>query len=402
MVIIKRNLTEKLISSLEKEEISIMVGPRQAGKTTILHQAELFARQKWESVFFLNLEDPDYLSLLNQSPKNLFKIINLSLNSKSIIFIDEVQYLQNPSNFLKFFFDEYRGKIKLVVSGSSAFYLDRKFKDSLAGRKIIFQLLPLSPLEFINFRNEKAGKEIANGNISLVSKEKALPLILEYMTFGGYPRVVLEAGEFEKKEVLRDICYSYIKKDIFESSIRQEEVFYKLFKVLSSQVGNLTSVFELSNVLEVSKTLVENYLYVMEKSFHVVRVKPFYKSVRKELTKMPKVFFLDLGLRNFLKNDFRQFFERDDKGQLFENFIFRLLLEKIAGDDIKFWRTTSGHEVDFVLKENQAFEVKVDAKNVKLKEYKEFTNKYPAIKFDFVSLEGKLTPFELMADTSIL
>ena len=121
--------------------------------------------------------------------------------------------------------------------------------------------------------------------------------------------------------MLSEIAYSYIKKDIYEAAI-------------------------------------DNYLYVMQKSFHIAIIKPFYRNIRKELTKMPNVYFLDNGLRNFFLSNFKSPDLREDKGALLENTVFRQLLEHYQAYEIYFWRTTQGHEVDFIAGEKEAFEVK--------------------------------------------
>jgi len=393
-----RDLTIKIKKYLAKDEILLIIGPRQAGKTTVLHQIENFLKKKNDICYFLNLEDPDYLSLLNESPKNLFRIFPIDAKKKAFLFIDEVQYLNNPSNFLKYFFDEYKGKIKIIASGSSAFYLDKKFKDSLAGRKIIFNLLPLSFKEFLRFKKQNELLEANFQNLTFSEKEKTIPFYQEYLVYGGYPRVVLSSIE-EKKEILRDIAYSYIKKDIYESNIRQDEIFYKLFKILADQTGNLINSSELANTLNVSRSAIDNYLYIMQKSFHIVLVKPFYKNIRKELTKMPKIYFVDLGLRNFFKDDFKIYQEREDKGQLLENVVLRHLLEKYPEEQINFWRTTQQKEVDFVINSQIALEVKSQMKSAKIKNYKSFLENYPDIKFNFVCFDcskSKIDSFSVL------
>ncbi len=377
-----RDLTLKIKKYLKKDEILLIIGARQVGKTTLLHQVEEILNKENETVYFLDLEDPDYLTLLNKSPKNLFKIFPFDLKRKSFLLIDEIQYLDNPSNFLKYFYDQYKEKIKLIASGSSAFYLDKKFKDSLAGRKRIFYLFTLSFREFLRFKSEEWLSKKDFSNLTLSEKEKIEFYYQEYLTFGGYPRVVLSSFE-EKEEILKDIVYSYIKKDIYEANIRSDEVFYKLFKILASQIGNLVNSSELATTLGISKTAVDNYLYVMQKSFHIRLISPFHKNLRKELTKMPKVYFLDLGLRNFLVKNFKSFNEREDKGQLLENALFRQLIEKYDFEEIKFWRTINKQEIDFVIDEKEAFEVKV--KPIKKKSYKLFLETYPHLKFSFVS-----------------
>ena len=381
-----RDVTLKIKNYLEGDEIILLIGARQAGKTTILHQIEDILREKKHNYYFLNLEDPDYLSLLNQSPKNLFKIFPLNNIRRVFLLIDEIQYLKNPSNFLKYFYDEYHGKIKIIASGSSAFYLDKKFNDSLAGRKRIFYVFTLSFKEFLRFKgeNELSNKDLKK--ITISEKEKILHNYQEYLVFGGYPRVALAPVE-EKEEILRDIAYSYIKKDVYEAGIRQDEIFYKLFKILASQIGKLTNASELASTLNVSKTSIDNYLYVMQKSFLIRLIPPFFKNIRKEITKMPKIYFFDLGLRNFLLRNFKLYYDREDRGELLENALFRQLIEKYDFEDTKFWRTIQKNEIDFIIEDGKSYEVKTNPEKFKKRNYKRFFDTYPEIEFSIVSFD---------------
>lgn len=380
-----RDVTEKAQKYLETEDILLFIGSRQAGKTTILKQLQKILQKKGQPSHFINLEDPDYLKLLNVSPKNLFKIFSLDLRQNTFIFIDEVQYLENPSNFLKYFYDEYRGKIKLCVSGSSAFYIDEKFKDSLAGRKRMFYVFTFSFREYLRCKGEDDLSQKDFNSLSLSEREKISFFYQEYIIYGGYPRVVLAPLE-EKVEILRDLAYSYVKKDVFEAGVRQEDVFYKLFKILSSQIGNLVNASELAGALGVSKTSIDHYLRVMQKSFHIQLIRPFYKNVRKELTKMPKVYFSDLGLRNFFSDNFKPFETREDRGALLENAVFRQLLERYDQSEIKFWRTIQKNELDFIVKDHEAIEVKVQPGQFKEKNYRTFLENYPEMEISIVSL----------------
>lgn len=383
-----RDATIKSKKYLNTDEILIFIGARQAGKTTILKQIKADLEAQGGNCHFLNLEDPEYLELLNKNPKNIFKIFSFDLEKKNFVFIDEIQYLKDPSNFLKYIYDEYNGKIKLIVSGSSAFYIDKKFKDSLAGRKKIFNVFTLSFREFLRFKNEQELSQKDFMSLSLEEENKINLYFREFMIYGGYPRVVLSSSE-EKEEILKDIAYSYIKKDIYEANIKQDESFYKLFKILSNQIGNLVNSSELAGTLDVSKTAINNYLYVMQKSFHLVLTRPFFKNARKEITKMPKVFFMDLGLRNFFAGNFSPFETRNDKGAILENAAFRQLIEKYDKEDIKFWRTTSQKEIDFVVQGNLAFEVKINPVKTKKENYKSFLENYPNMEFKIISLNPK-------------
>lgn len=383
---LQRDAFKAILANLNCPEILLLTGPRQVGKTTVMHQTETYLIGQNQPVFWLNLEDPEYLNLLNQAPKKIFELLPINLQKRSYVFIDEVQYLANPSNFLKYLYDEYKNKIKLIVSGSSAFYLDKKFKDSLAGRKKLLTIYSLNFREFLRFKGvgELTGK-------TLSQKEKLDLLYGEYLIWGGYPKVVLAAENQEKEEILKELVYSYVKKDIFEANIRQDEDFYRLFKILAGQIGNLVNGNELAATLGLSKTAVDNYLYVLQKSFHIRLVRPFFRNLRKELTKMPKVYLTDFGIRNFLINDFRPFMIRSDKGQLLENGIFRQLIDKYGWENVKFWRTSAKKEVDFILeKERLAYEVKTDMAHLKKTKYREFIKQYPDFKLEFISRQNWL------------
>ncbi|MFA6917847.1 MAG: ATP-binding protein [Candidatus Gracilibacteria bacterium] len=375
---ILRNITVEAEKVLEKPELMLFIGARQSGKTTILKQIQEGLESKRKMTYFLNLEDPNFLELLNDSPKNLFKIFTFDLSQKTFVFIDEIQYLKNPTNFLKYMYDEYQDKVKLLVSGSSAFYLDQKFHDSLAGRKKIFPVRTLSFKEFLRFKNEEKLSLSDFSSLSLTEEEKVKRYYDEFLIYGGYPKVVLAPLD-EKKEILSEIGYSYVKKDIFESGVSHEETFYKFIKILAGGIGGLVNFSEISSTLGATKATLEKYFYILRKSFHVSQVRPFYKNIRKELTKMPKVYFNDSGLRNFFTGNFDSPLVREDKGVLMENAVFRQLIDKYDESEIKFWRTTSGNEVDFIVGDKDAFEVKFNTKQFNKKKYRVFSENYPEI-----------------------
>lgn len=390
----RRKQYETIKNHLDKREFTIVTGARQIGKTTILKQLEQDLEKEKQPVVFLNLERKNLLAELNENPENVFNYITSDETKRTIVLIDEIQYLEDPTNFVKLLFDEYATKIKIVATGSSAFYIDKNFKDSLAGRKKIFELKTLDFEEFLTFKAENKlvtellklrGNKIKN---SLLEAQLWIQLE-EYLTYGGYPAVVLDNNIENKIERLYELRDSFLKRDILESGVNNEEKFYKLCILLAGQIGNLLNTNELAKTLQMSNVTIENYLYVLQKCFHIVIIKPFYNNLRKELTKMPKVFFNDLGLRNAMLESFGKFELKPDKGAILENLVFRRLSEKYTSNKLKFWRTTEGNEVDFIIDDTienkKALEVKFSESEVKPTKYKAFQQTYPEFEFDFIT-----------------
>lgn len=373
---IKRTIYDSIWSFLDTDEVALITGPRQTGKTTLLFRIYSKLKKEGKLCYFFSLEDPLLLSKLGDHPDNLVQLLDCSAESKKIyVFIDEIQYLENPSNFLKFNYDKYKGKIKLMVTGSSAFYIDRKFKDSLAGRKRIFFMNVFSFEEFLST------KKLNTKDLKLTEKKA---LMNEYLIYGGYPRVVLTEDPEEKKNILHEIAYAYTKRDISDAGIQKDEIFYRLFVLLSDQIGKTVNVNELANTLNVSKTVINNFIYIMRKSFHINLVNPFFGNLRKELTKMPKIYFNDFGLRNVFLNNFDKIEHRDDKGEILENMIYKKLLETHDEISINYWSTIEKNEVDFVVKNSMAYESKFKISKIIPKNYAKFIKAYPKTTLKYV------------------
>ena len=315
---------------------------------------------------------------------------------KQFLFIDEVQYAADPSHFLKYLYDEYGKNLKVIATGSSAFYIDRKFKDSLSGRKRIFELKTLSFDEWLMFRGEHSLmndlKLIREQNDYISPDHRQLSESFhEYLIYGGYPEVTLEKDKSEKLLILKELKNAFLKKDIDESGIADSDKFYSLLAVLSDQTGNLVNRNELANTIGVDNKTIDKYLYTLHKCFHIELVKPFYQNQRKEITKMPKVFFKDSGMRNMAINRLFDFGDRQDQGQLIENYVFNRLAEIYDKDIIRFWRTADKQEVDFVIstayKDGLAFEVKMQCQGIKHAGYQKFIQSYPDFRFRIISHE---------------
>lgn len=207
---VRRKKQQVILKHFSKKEFTILIGQRQIGKSTMLKQLYNDLKLKGETCYFLNLDRKDILDDLNLNPENLFKICPLLPNKKITVFIDEIQYLDDATTFLKLLFDEYSNQLKIVATGISAFYIDKQFNDSLVGRKKIFQMGTLDFEEFLHF---KGRNDLVTELKLLQSKKKTKSIyenllwayMNEFMNYGGYPAVVLENNIDDKIELLREI-----------------------------------------------------------------------------------------------------------------------------------------------------------------------------------------------------
>lgn len=387
-----RDIVEKIRKVIFREEFIILTGARQTGKTSVLLLLKSFLEKKKEVCFYFNLENPEYLKLLNEHPFKIFELLPEQKN-KQYVFVDEAQYLDDPSNFLKLLYDEKRDKIKIIASGSSSFYIDKKFRDSLVGRKFLFEIFSLNFSEFLVFRSQDELLGQKGKKLSLYWKKKLAALWNDYLLFGAYPKVALAENDEMKKMALEEIGTSYVKKDIRDAGIRNNEKYFALLKALAAQTGQLVNSQELARTFSLAHKTVEEYLYVMKKSYQLAFLQPFYGNIRKELVKMPKCYFYDLGLRNFFLDNFDRPEKRSDKGAYAENIVFREILNRGKNTgQIKFWRTQDKKEVNFVAGK-EAFEVKASAKKTDWKKYAQFRKQYPGINFQIISEELILKTF---------
>ncbi|UCH97501.1 MAG: ATP-binding protein [Candidatus Aminicenantes bacterium] len=348
---IKRNLLDKLKDHLPKKEISLIVGPRQAGKTTLMLLLKEYLEKRGEKTLFLNL-DIESDNRFFSSQDLLVRKIQLELGREGgYVFIDEIQRKENAGLFLKGLYDM-RLPYKFIVSGSGSLDLKEKIHESLVGRKRLFDLNPVSFQEFVNY---KTGEKYY-GNLQEffdIEKEKVQHLLSEYMNFGGYPRVVLEETIEEKRRTIDEIYRSYIEKDIaYFLKVEKLDAYGMLIKILAGQVGQMINYSELANTIGLSVATVKNYLHYGEATFIVRRVTPYFTNLRKEITKSPIAYFYDLGLRNYSLGMFSQLYNPNDLGYVFENFVFNLLKEKFkfTGCSLHYWRTKDKSEVDIVIR----------------------------------------------------
>ncbi|GBE20267.1 MAG TPA: ATP-binding protein [Candidatus Pacearchaeota archaeon] len=381
----KRKITDEILKYLKSREVIVIYGSRQVGKTTLVKY--IIENHLKENAFYFDLELKDLLDLCNEGPESVYKyLIQKGANDKKKIYliIDEIQYLENPSNFLKIMHDHYEN-VKLIVSGPSTFEIKKKFKESLVGRTVNFELYPLSFEEFLIFKNKNY--QLKTENTKAINDELII-LAEEYIKFGGYPKIVLERLEEKKLTYLSQIINTYIRKDIRDiGNIRNISSFNKLIEILASQSGQLLNILELSNTLNINRETISEYLDLLENTFIIKRISPFHKNLRSELSKNPKIYFLDTGMMNLLW--FKEF-PKVILGNVFETFVFLELMK--SGEKIKFWRTTNKQEVDFVLigRKNKicGIEVKYNFDNSDIRNLKSFTKEYNC-RGEIIGLKGK-------------
>lgn len=346
---IKRDIFHDLKNHLSKKEITLIVGPRQAGKTTLMNKLRELLDKNGEKTLFLNLDfENDKKYFLSHDA--FIDKLNLEFGkNKGYVFIDEIQRKENAGLFLKGIYDR-NLPYKLIASGSGSLELKEKIHESLAGRKAIFEVWPVSFVEFVNFKTGYAYEDKV-GDFFRIEKETTEKFLKEYMNFGGYPRVVLEDAFSDKSRVIDEIYRSYLERDaVYLLKVEKIEAFSLLVKLLASQTGKILNYSEISNTLGISSQTVKNYLWYLEKTFITRKVSPYFKNVRKEITKSPIIYFYDPGFRNYALGFFGMLEVPDSLGFSFQNLTFNILSTHclFSNAKINFWRTIDKAEVDFI------------------------------------------------------
>lgn len=394
---IRRTLLSQIRNHLLNPEITLIVGPRQAGKTTLMEILRDDLEKKGEKTLFLNLDFNADRPFFDSQEKLLQRIAYEIGEDKGYVFIDEIQRKEDAGLFLKGLYDM-KLPYKFIVSGSGSIELKEKVHESLPGRKRLFELATLSFEEFVAYKTDYKHIQEGSSFAELATffdlfKDIAFQYLEEYLNFGGYPKVVLTPTIEEKRAAIADIYQSFLEKDMsILLNIQKTESLTALLRVLASQIGNLVNISELSNTLGISVQTVKDYLWYLEKTYIISKVTPYFKNTRKEITKSPVYYFVDLGLRNFAANQFGNA-TFDSAGFLFENFVHNNLKNhlQLTPTSIHFWRTKDRAEVDFVINTGQSIiPVEVKYSNLKQPEttrsFKSFLNKYKPEKAFIVHL----------------
>lgn len=367
--IIKRAIFAEIVKHLAEPEMTMILGPRQTGKTTLLFQLKEYlvnnriAQEK--NILIFNLDFVSDLELF-KSQADFFNYLKARVGEEKIyVFIDEAQRIENVGIFFKGIYDK-KLPVKFILTGSSSFELKAKVSEPLTGRKMVFTVYPFDFYEYLLSKDEQLAKFLYLENISDYDKKSLIANLRDFINYGGYPRVVLEDNEEKKLQLLKEIYSGYIEKDIIGLlKIKNFSGYTKLLKIIAGQIGGLINSHELSQTTGLSFRTIESYLETLSQTFVIGKIAPFFKNIRKELSKMPKVYFIDSGLRNFAASSFKRLDEREDKGVLLENYIFSALIKK-RKSNINFWRTKDKNEVDFIIESSNGEVVPIEVKAVRL------------------------------------
>lgn len=327
--IIKSQILEKLF----KGKAIIIVGPRQVGKTT-LADSLIDESGYVKTLIKFNCDNPTDRNKLNNRD---FESLDSLIGDKKIIFIDEAQKVETIGQTIKLLVDSYKNKKQIIATGSSSINLLDKTQEPLTGRKIIFKLYPLSLDELYPAKD-----------LLKISKELEMLLI-----YGSYPEAINAKGAGDKEDVLRELNSSYLYKDVFEfQEIKNSSILTSLLKALALQVGSEASYNELANTVGLDKKTVERYIDLLEKNYIIFRLPPYAKNQRRTISKLRKIYFYDLGVRNAIINNYNWLADRADTGALWENFMIVERFKKQAYDKIYtnnyFLRTYDGAEIDLI------------------------------------------------------
>jgi uncharacterized protein len=366
-----RIIFEELLKQGDNHKISLLIGARQVGKTTLLRQLyEKFCLEEKKKGIFLDLDVFTNFEKVStfENLLNTLKLNSYEENQDDFfyLFLDEFQRYADFSMILKNVFDNLKN-VKIYASGSSSIKIKNQVQESLAGRKITNKIHPLSFVEYLQFK-EKSNLLEQIGNIPRLkgtqldeTTRELRKELEEFLIFGSYPEVVL-APESKRPEILKEIFDLYIKKDLIEYlNIKKIVNVKKLIEFLAINNGQKIKYEALCQTSSLDYKEVLNYLEILEETFLIKTIRPFYRNKNKELVKVPKIYFIDSGVRNYFIKNFNEPKLRDDVGYLFEGFVISELIRQ-GKEEIKFWQNKNRQEVDLILEQGKIIPIELKFK----------------------------------------
>jgi hypothetical protein len=340
MKIIKRFLFPSLKNALSDQRIIVITGMRRVGKTTTLHW--LLDQVKSNNKIFLDLERLDQRAVFQESNYDLvldyFRNQGLDPTQPMTVALDEIQYAPNLPSIVKYLYDHHG--IKFLLTGSSSFYLKHYFSESMAGRKVVYEMFPLGFGEFLDFRGVPYRRRTSLEEMRFDPHEfdRLKGHYDEYITFGGLPNVVLEPKPEIKRDILNDIFSSYINIDVQAmADFRKIGELQQLLKALVMRMGNKLDYSKLSAIVGISRPTLKEYLEFLEKTYVIYQLLAF-AGPDKTAALGKKLYFRDNGIASILAHP--------GEGALFENAVFNQLREY---GKLTYLAKGNEYEIDFVL-----------------------------------------------------
>lgn len=347
----RRSLYTELEEHLTKRQVTVITGMRRVGKSTALNH--LLGHITHDNKVYLDFEKANNRFIFNQASYtdieiNL-RVEGIDFSQPSVIALDEIQLVPNSTSVIKYLYDTYG--VKFLVTGSSSFYLRNHFTESLAGRKTIFEMAPLSFSEFLQFNNVDMARlsPFAFAPYQPAFYDKYQALYEQYVRFGGFPEVVLTDTEKDKKRYLDDIINAHIELDIrLLSDFSISDDLYKLMRLLANRTGSKLDYSKIGSLLGISRFKVKDYITLLQYTYFIRVLEPFTNNPDTAIAHQPKLYLSDSGILNQLA--------QVSSGALFENTIANQLAPL---GTLHYYQTgRAGSEVDFILNGKQAFEVK--------------------------------------------
>lgn len=349
---IERNIFARLLNDLEYNEVTVVVGSRQVGKTFLLKKLieNLLAMGKIRpgQIFYFNFDAFNLIDLF-ASDRDFFDFIEYYglPGERAYLFLDEAQRVPDIGLLIKRYYD-LGLNMKFIVSGSSSLQTKGETKETLTGRKHLFEMYPITFEEFLHYRGVADRDDLTR--IMRFEADTYQRLMNEFTTFGGYPGVVKLDMMDDKARILGEIYNSYVQKDISDF-LKIEDIsgFNRLVQFVAAQSGGLCKINEIAKNVRLSRHFVEKYLLALEETYVLRFLRPHFVNLGKALIKTPKLYFCDTGLRNAVFGQFTPLHERADTGMLVENMVFSELAKGLDRNRLWFYRTNTGSEIDFLI-----------------------------------------------------
>lgn len=362
---IHRLVEEQIELALTGGKIVIVLGPRQVGKTTLV--THLIKKHGGQSLNLdLEVDRQRLFALASLSPQDVPR--TLQVKEQTILAIDEAQRAPEVGRLVKGWYDAGL-PLKIMLLGSSSLDLLDRMAEPLTGRNEKYYLLPLLFSEYSTSRSWFVRGMQTERMLEVFHQQLAAELTT-HLIYGGYP----EAATTDRKELyLENVAADYILKDVFQSDlIKSPDTIRRLLLLLSYQVGSEVSTSELAESLRTSRQTVEKYIDLLEQTFVIFSLPSFSTNPRKEISKSKKIYFWDTGIKNALQRAFYPIGQRTDIGPLWENWVIAEFAKRNKmrqlGQQLYFWRSRAGGEVDLVIKDRtgslSAYEIKWSKRNV--------------------------------------